>query len=159
MLCPLFSTLMLLCGCAAPATVSGQASTALAPRGDAAAEVHRFERAWLDAYETHDARAMELLLAEEFVITYPGGQRLARADVLRQIAAPSSRGTRFRTEEVRAHAAPGTVVLTGVLITETGTRHMRQLYTDTWVQQGGRWQVLSSHLSAPMSVPAEPRQM
>lgn len=114
-----------------------------------AGEVMAAERAWLNAYEQADAAAMSAILADEFIITFPNGRRQRRADVIARLATAASRGpVRYMTQGVEVHGSPPVVVLTGIVITERGQRQSRESYTDTWVWRGGRWQVLSSHLSA-----------
>lgn len=140
----LFAAPLLLCGCAAQGA-SAQPVPVAAPT--AAAEVQRRERAWLDAYERHDAALMDDLLAPAFIITFPDGRQDGRAEVLRQISGPARPdGPRFRTEGVAARGTGDTIVLTGTLVTAQGGREMRLIYTDTWVRNGARWQVLASHL-------------
>ena len=152
----LLATPLVLCACASHAA-GGEQPAATATVQDVVEQVRRAERAWLDAYETHDAAAMARLLAAEFVITYPGGRQSRRDDVLRQVAASAGGpGTRFSTENVVAHRAGSTIVLTGTVIGHGARGQSRQIYTDTWVRDGEGWKVLSSHLSS--APPEEPRQ-
>ena len=115
-----------------------------------AAEVMAAERAWLDAYERGDADAMKTILADEFVITYPGGQRLHRQDVLLRVASAATREPdEYQTEGSRVYGSRPVVIITGIVNTYTGQRKSSLIYTDTWVWRARRWQVLASHLSAP----------
>jgi hypothetical protein len=118
-----------------------------------AGQVMAAERAWLTAYEEANAAAMSVILAEEFIITFPDGRRQRRAEVLARLASAGSRGpVRYMTQGTEVHGSGSVVVLTGIVMTERGARVSRESYTDTWVWRGGRWQVLSSHLSnAPPS--------
>jgi ketosteroid isomerase-like protein len=143
----LLTTPLVLCACATQA-VSDRRPAAPHSSEQALAQVRQAERAWLDAYERHDAATMAGLLAREFVITYPGGRRLTRQEALRQVEASAGRPpTRFRSENVNAYSAGATIVLTGTLVGEGARGQIRQLYTDTWVWDSGSWRVLSSHLS------------
>lgn len=142
------TTPLVLCACLAHAGGGAQPSGRPTSE-DPVALVRQAERAWLDAYERHDAAAMARLLAPDFVITYPGGTQFGRDDVLRQMTASAGRpGMRFRTEKVVAHRAGDTIVLTGIIIGASGRGDSRQIYTDTWVRDGEGWKVLASHLSA-----------
>src|SRR5688500_17554984 len=58
----------------------------------AVAEVQRLERAWLDAYEKHDASAMDAIVAEDFLITFPNGQTQTKKDLMAMIKAPQRPG-------------------------------------------------------------------
>ena len=137
------ATLMLRCA-ALPAT---------AHAGNAEQEVRRLERAWLDAYEQYDTAAMNAIVADDFLITFPGGSTQTKAQVVESIRTPPAAGnsTRFQTSETRARVYGDTVVLTGFVVgtytsgEKTTSEHYR--YTDTYVRRGERWQVVASHLS------------
>src|SRR5687767_14683476 len=129
-----------------------KAAPGKAASGDIAA-VQRLERAWLDAYEKHDAAAMDAIVAEDFLITFPNGQTQTKKDLMAMVRAPQRPGqsSKWRTENVVARQFGQTVVLTGRVVGEhtSGGKTTREefLYTDTYVKQKGRWQVVASHLS------------
>lgn len=117
-------------------------------------EVRKLEREWLDAYEQHDAGAMDRIVAEDFTITFPNGAMQTKPQLMEMVKAPRRAGQprmRFYTEDVRSRAYGGTVILTGRVVTEyerEGKAVKEQSrYTDTYVLRGGRWQVVASHLS------------
>lgn len=120
---------------------------------DAEQEVRRLERAWLDAYEQYDTTAMNAIVADDFLITFPDGSSQTKAQVMESIRTRPAPGnsTRFHTSETRARVYGDTVVLTGLVVgtysrgEKTSSEHYR--YTDTYVKRGGRWQVVASHLS------------
>ncbi len=126
----------------------------------AEATVRKLERAWLDAYEQHDAKAMEEIVADGFVITFPGGQKQTKAQLMESMRKPRPAGesSKFRTEETQARVFGETVVLTGRVVEESQregkSRTEQMLYTDTYVRRSGVWQVVASHLgSVPDSRP------
>ena len=49
---------------------------AAAAQTGAAQEVQKLERRWLDAYEQHDDKAMSIIVADDFTITFPDGSVL-----------------------------------------------------------------------------------
>jgi hypothetical protein len=54
----------------------GQTSNSQTNESNAAAqEVRKLERAWLDAYEQHVAKAMNAIVADDFIITFPNGRK------------------------------------------------------------------------------------
>ena len=122
--------------------------------GRAEQEVRKLEREWLDAYEKHDAAAMERIVAEGFTITFPNGGIQTREQLLRMIRAPR-RGPapKFHTEDVQSRAyGDSVVILMGRVVaefTQADGKTARDVsrYTDTYVRTGGRWQVVASHLS------------
>ncbi|MGH7726326.1 MAG: nuclear transport factor 2 family protein [Candidatus Eiseniibacteriota bacterium] len=113
------------------------------------------ERAWLDAYEQLDTLAMDRIVADDFLITFPDGSRQTKPQILSDLRAmrgrPGPYTTRFRTEDVTSRPYGSTVVLTGVVVTiskrDGKTVEDRSRYTDTYVERNGRWQVVASHLS------------
>lgn len=127
--------------------------------------VRQLERAWLDAYEQHDAKAMEAIVADDFIITFPSGREQTKAQIIDSIRTPRQPGRTqtFRTEEVRARTYGDTVILTGRLVEESQREdkstkeHM--LYTDTYVRRNGRWQVVASHLSGLEATDAAVREL
>ena len=118
-------------------------------------DVRKLERAWLDAYEQHDEKAMDAIVADDFAITFPNGSMQTKAQIIAMLKRPRSTDgpvMKFHTEEVKARAYGDTVVLTGRVITEHQrdgqiTSKEEQRYTDTYVKRNGRWQVVASHLS------------
>ncbi|MGH9778123.1 MAG: nuclear transport factor 2 family protein [Candidatus Acidiferrales bacterium] len=135
-------------------------------------EVRNLEREWLDAYEKRDPVAMDRIVAEDFIITFPDGTMQTKPKLMASIRAPRKPGApslRFYTEEVKSRAYGDTVILIGRVVTESERdgkaikEHSR--YTDTYVKRDGRWQVVASHLSdaggpaVPPVPPAPPMGM
>ena len=117
-------------------------------------EVRQLERAWLDAYEKSDAKAMDEIVADDFMITFPDGSTQSKPQLMEQIRRPrgaASPTVKFHTEDVRSRAYDDTVVLTGRVVSEYQregrTSKQEQSYTDTYVKVKGRWRVVASHLS------------
>ena len=117
-------------------------------------EVRRLERQWLDAYEQNDSRAMERIVADDFVITFPNGAMQTKPQRMAMVKTPRRAGQprmKFHTEDVRSRAYGRTVILIGRVVTEYEregkTVREQSRYTDTYVLRNGRWQVAASHLS------------
>jgi len=122
--------------------------------GGAEQEVRKLERAWLDAYEQSDAKAMESIVADDFTITFPDGSIQTKPQIMEMIKRPrdsASPPAKFYTEDVRARVYGDTVILLGRVVSEyvRGGKTVKEAsrYTDTYVKRGGRWQVVASHLS------------
>jgi uncharacterized protein (TIGR02246 family) len=130
-------------------TINAQTSESTA----AEQAVRKLERAWLDAYEQHDAKAMNEIVAADFVITFPEGARQTKPQILDAIKKPRNpaNAEKFYTQEVTARIYGDTVILTGRVVTEYQrngkTIKDQSLYTDTYVRRNKRWQVVASHLS------------
>jgi ketosteroid isomerase-like protein len=122
---------------------------------DAAQTVQKLERAWLDAYEQYDERAMTAIVADNFTITFPDGSTQTKAQIITSLKSAGGGqrpSMKFHTEDVRARVYGDTVILTGRVVTEyqrdgqTMSKE-QQRYTDTYVKRNGQWQVAASHLS------------
>ena len=129
----------------------------------AAQEVQKLERRWLDAYEQRDDKAMYLIVADDFTITFPDGSVLTKSQVMESLK-PTGQTNRpsvkFYTEGVQARVYGDTVILIGRVVAEyqrdgKTIGKEQQRYTDTYVKRQGRWQVVASHLSneAPAKKP------
>jgi len=122
--------------------------------GDAEESVRKLERAWLNAYEQNDAKAMDMIVGSDFLITFPNGGMQTKPQLMDSIRAPRNTANpapKFYTEDVNARVYGDTVVLTGRVIAvyerEGKTSKEESRYTDTYVLRDGRWQVVASHLS------------
>jgi uncharacterized protein (TIGR02246 family) len=125
-------------------------------------EVKQLERAWLDAYEQRDSKAMEAIVADDFTITFTNGAVQTKPQIINSLDAAGNRSgssPKFRTEDVQARVYGDTVILIGRVITEWQqngqTMKEQNRYTDTYVKRNGRWQVVASHLS---NVPQHQKQ-
>ena len=155
-----YPLLLLLLALLVPSAPDARAQTSEATSAEEA--VRKLERSWLDAYEQHDAKAMEAIIADGFVITFPSGGKQSKQQIVDSMKRPPPSGdsVKFRTEKTEARVFGDTVVvLTGRVISEnqragkSSTEEM--LYTDTYVRRDGAWQVVASHLSAvPKPKPA-----
>jgi uncharacterized protein (TIGR02246 family) len=117
-------------------------------------EVRSLEREWLDAYEQHDAAAMDRILADDFKLVQSGGAVQTKADILAALKSardPRRSEPKFSTEDVQSRVEGDTVILTGRFIQrmerDGQTRTMEARYTDTYVTRNGRWQVGASQLT------------
>jgi len=117
-------------------------------------EVRKLEREWLDAYEQHDAAAMNRIVAADFTITYSNGAVHTKADIMKMIGSPrppAAPSFTFSTEDVQARVEGDKVILTGRVL-QKGERNgqpmiMQSRYTDTYMKREGRWQVVASQLT------------
>lgn len=132
--------------------VKGQESQ----KTNAEQEVRSLERQWLDAYEQRDTAAMDKIVANDWMITYPDGGTQTKEQIMRFIKSPRRPGMaapKFFSEDVQARVYGDTVVLTGRLVTQwpgadgkAGNKEESR-YTDTYLKRDGNWQVIASHMS------------
>jgi len=118
-------------------TVAGLADDALepAPVSAAEAELIALDNAWIDAEVRGDRAALERILHEEFLATYPSGRTVDRAtfidDVLKNDIAPFV----VIHESIRVHGD------TALIIDVSESGNMK--YTWVAVRTSGRWRVIS----------------
>jgi len=147
---------------ALPLSGVGSVSSGRQEAGGAEQEVRKLERAWLDAYEQSDAKAMEAIVADDFTITFPDGSMQTKPQIMEMIKRPRNPARpapKFYTEDVRSRAYGDTVILMGRVVSEY-VRDGKAVkdasrYTDTYVRRGGRWQVVASHLSNDARQPSK----
>ena len=117
--------------------VAGLADDALesAPVSAAEAELIALDEAWIDAEVRGDRAALERILHEQFLATYPSGRTVDRAtfidDVLKNDIAPFV----VTHESIRVHGD------TALIIDVSESGNMK--YTWVAVRTSGRWRVIS----------------
>lgn len=124
----------------------------------AAHEVLKADRAQWEAFLRRDARAMEQLVAEDFLQVVPEGigNRATLIDFLKRV--PSDPTLTLTTENAEVRVDGDTAVLVGRRVERRrrpdnnaeGTAYAR--YTRTFVRRGATWQLLSEHIQ---TIPAE----
>jgi len=95
------------------------------------------------------------LLAEDFVITVEDGSTYGKTGYISHSADSSVRVEVAELSELRVRLHGNTAVVTGTYH-ETGTSkgkpyEYRDRLTDVWMKINGRWQVVASHYSVPLS--------
>jgi ketosteroid isomerase-like protein len=118
------------------------------PVTDAEKTVADLERAWVQAAVTNDLAAMDRIIADDWIgITYTG-ERITKADVLRDVGAGSASTPKIeiRTMTVRLY---GTTAIVNAETTETSTWQGKDtsghyVLVDVYALRNGRWQAVSS---------------
>jgi ketosteroid isomerase-like protein len=113
--------------------------------GGTVESVLRLERETMDAIRAKDAKALERVLAPDFVYRAPGAE-LSRAEFLQNIASLPGRILSVEGAELRVNVYGDTAVLTGVqrsrVKTDDGAEHPSAVaFTDVFVRQRGRWRL------------------
>jgi len=124
-------------------------------QNNAEQEVRKLERAWLDAYEQRDVKAMSAIVADDFLIVFPDGSTQNKLQLIESLKKPITivkASVKFYTEDVQAQVSGDKVILSGRVITELrreGATMSKEesLYTDIYVKRNGNWQVVDSRLS------------
>jgi hypothetical protein len=102
---------------------------------------------------------MERIESDDFVIVQTNGELYTKADEIANLKKPAPPGTpsQLTTEGSKVRIYGDTAIITGIFI-QKGVRNSgpekgkefttRERYTDVYVKRDGRWQVVSSHLTA-----------
>ena len=107
----------------------------------------RLEDQWTRALVRRDAAAFDRLLAPRFVYT-ENDQVMTRAQLIDALTRGADTVESAANEDMKAYTYGNTAVVTGWLVVKgrgkDGAFDRRYRYTDTWVNRGGRWQVIAA---------------
>jgi hypothetical protein len=143
---------------AAVSVVCGQTNDSQAPRANnTVAEIKRMDRQWIvEAYSSKDLQDFDRIVAEDFLITGSNGQILnkaqKRANVVADYTEPAPDAIfKIADESTQVRVFDNTAISTGYIIenyTYRGNKiNDRVYFTNTYLQRGGRWQVVASHFT------------
>ncbi len=115
------------------------------------------ENGWNQAQLHHDSKALEALVADTFITTDNDGVLMNKAQFLADAKDTSYEPTLMANSDVKVIFYKDTAVVAGIYHSK-GTaagkpfdHHGR--FTDTWVNQGGKWQCVASHTSSLKKAP------
>jgi ketosteroid isomerase-like protein len=115
-------------------------------------ELLKLQREWLDAYQKHDAAALERIEADDFTLTEGDGKVTTKAEDIASLrnAKPPQPDDAFEVEDVKVRLYGDTAVLIGRVIIKYRSKGQmvaeQYRYTDTYLKRGGGWQVVASQL-------------
>ena len=130
-------------------TAGAPPSPATAP---AAAELTALVKDFLDGASHNDAAVHDRFWADDLVYTRSAGQRIGKADILRDVRsaappAPGAPSTTYTAEDVRVQQYGDTAVVAFRLVGTTGVGAARTvetyLNTGTFVRRDRRWQAVA----------------
>ena len=109
------------------------------------------ERLWNEAQVNRDSAALNALVSSRFVNTEWDGELTNKQKFLAEIKDPHFKPTLLTIQNVKMNFFGETAVVTGVYHTQ-GTFQGKPYdhvgrFTDTWVQDLGKWQCVASHTS------------
>ncbi len=109
------------------------------------------ENLWNRAELSNDAPAVQLLLADDFVMTVAEGNLYTKAQIIASVADKSYRPEALQSTGMVVHYYGTTAVVTGAYYEKGMDKgkpwERRGRFTDTWMNLNGRWQCISSHFS------------
>jgi len=138
-----------ICGCALLMAIC-VASAAQDGRGDSdeSGRILSLENAWNAAELKHDARALNMLLAEAFTYTNADGTFMDRSQWLGQVKDEKDQYEQLRNSGMTVHVYGNAAVVTGKYREKVkigGRAIVRSgRFTDTWIRQNGEWRCAAS---------------
>ncbi len=112
------------------------------------------------AVKDRDAKALALVLTDDFVYRSPGHQEVARDDFLKLIASFPIEIISIRGEEMKVNVYGDTAVLTGLQIAKIldgkgEERFSAVMFTDVFVKRNGQWMLSLAHAVDLPQVPSQ----
>jgi ketosteroid isomerase-like protein len=109
------------------------------------------ERLWNEAQVNRDSAALEALVASRFVNTEWDGEVSDKQHFLADIKDPLYKPSSLTIQDVKMNFFGDTAIVTGTYHAQ-GTYQGKTYdhlgrFTDTWVQDNGKWQCVASHTS------------
>ena len=109
------------------------------------------ENSWNQAELHNDAHAVDLLLADDFVMTVADGYTLNKAALLASVRDTSYRPDVLQSENMEVHMYGNTAIVTGSYLEKGKDKgkpfERRGRFTDTWMNLAGAWRCVASHFS------------
>src|SRR5215469_9511401 len=109
------------------------------------------ENSWNQAELHNDAHAVDMLLADDFVMTVADGYTMNKAAMLASVRDTSYRPEVLQSENMEVHMYASTAIVTGAYLEkgkDKGKSYERRgRFTDTWINLGGEWRCVASHFS------------
>lgn len=109
------------------------------------------ESAWNNAELHNDAAAVQMLLADDFVMTVAEGKLYNKAQILASVKEKSYSPELLESSGMVVHPYGHTAIVTGAYhekgVDKGKPWERRGRFTDTWVFLDGKWQCVASHFS------------
>jgi ketosteroid isomerase-like protein len=119
-----------------------------------AATVRSLELKWTESYKQRQVDTLDSLLAEDFIITIEDGSTYGKTGYISHSAEPSVTVEVAEMSDLKVRMHGNIAVVTGVYHERGESKGKRYEYhdrfTDIWMKNGGRWQVVASHYSVPV---------
>ena len=144
-------------GAACP-VCSEQAKTS-GPLQDAESTLAQLEQDWGEAIVRHDVDFLERIEADDYTYTGPDGALTHKADEIAGAKAAYVQIDSFKHTDIKVHVYGDSAVVTGAtaLKAKAGDIDLSGdfRWTDVFVKQNGRWQVVASQATSISKPPAE----
>jgi ketosteroid isomerase-like protein len=134
--------------------LAGLTPTLAAQEKPDAAYIRSMELKWTESYKQRQVDILASLLDEDFVITIEDGSTYGKTGYVSHSAEPSVHVEVAEMLDLKVRMHGNTAVVTGAYHEKgdsNGTRYeYHDRFTDVWMKNGGKWQVVASHYSVPV---------
>jgi Domain of unknown function (DUF4440) len=108
------------------------------------------ESDWAESLATHDASVLERILADDFIGVHADGTHYSKADAIREYRTQPSSYASNHLNQVEIRFYGHTAVAQGdESWKKKDGRSGKYVWTDTWVQREGRWQIVAAEDLVP----------
>ena len=118
------------------------------------ASIIQLEKKWTEAYKQRSLDILSSLLAEDFLITVEDGNTYGKVGYISHSADTSVHVEIAEMSDLRIRMHGATAVVTGAYREKGVSRgtpyEYHDRFTDVWIKNEGKWQVLASHYSVPV---------
>jgi ketosteroid isomerase-like protein len=117
-------------------------------------KIKELESRWEASLLSHDASAIEKIVADDFIGTSSSGKTGDKTTLLAEAKRDTSTYTSAVSSEMTVRMyGPSVAVVTGIAKengkTKSGKTFSRSFrFTDTWVERNGEWQCVAAHAMA-----------
>ncbi|HEX9164780.1 MAG TPA: nuclear transport factor 2 family protein [Gemmatimonadales bacterium] len=124
------------------------AAVTLAPSPAAAQEnpikaVAALEDEWAAAFNRKDYKAIEKLLADDYMFVSEDGKLYDKPGYMAMIRALPGLGTGAHNEKMQGKEYGNTVVINGIFVNTSASGTERSYWTDTWRKMGSEWKCVA----------------
>lgn len=118
-----------------------------------AAAIRSLELKWTESYKQRSVEILSSLLADDFVITIEDGSTYSKVGYISHSAEPSTHVQVAEQSDLKVRIHGDAAIVTGAYH-ERGDSNGKPYdyhdrFTDVWIKNGGKWQVIASHYSVP----------
>lgn len=118
-----------------------------------AANIRSLELKWTESYRQRQVDILSSLLADDFVITIEDGSTYSKTGYISHSAEPSVHVEVAEMSDLKVRMHGNTAIVTGAYHErgDSSGKHYEyhDRFTDVWMRNGGKWQVVASHYSVP----------
>ena len=120
-------------------------------KSNSVATVLELEEKWNDAYKRGNIDALDLLLADDFIITIEDGSTYSKAGYIARLGSAGEHVDVSQMSDLKVRVHGSVAIVTGAYY-ENGTSkgksyEFHDRLTDVWMNSGKRWQLIASHYS------------